>query len=72
MLATILMRLLIGLGVMAEVGVLVLASGITGAPHAVTTLAWPAAVLVGVPLVWIFVAFARRRIRHLSGRETSL
>ena len=72
MLATIVVRLLVGLCILVEIGALLFAAGITGAPHGVATLAWLVVVLMGVPLVWTCIALARQRIRYIAGREANL
>jgi hypothetical protein len=65
-------RLLVGLGILVEIGALLVAAGTTDATHAVATVAWLVVVLMGVPLVWTCFALARQRIRHIAGRETML
>jgi len=62
----------IGLGILVEIGALLVAAGTTGAPHGVATLAWLVVVLMGVPLVWTCIALARQRIRYIAGREANL
>jgi hypothetical protein len=72
MFATVVIRLLIGLGILVEIGALLVATAITDATHGVATFAWLVVVLMGVPLVWTCVALVRQRIRHIAGRETNL